>query len=277
MLTLEILFVLLFGLALGSFLNVCISRLPQHESIIRPASHCPRCNARIAPTDNIPLLSFALLRGRCRHCRERIGWRYPLVEVVAAGVALCCVFTFGIGLDGFAFTAFCLLLLALAVCDAETLLLPDTLTLPLLGLGILYRASAGFLDGVKYGVPAAWHSAFALGLRATISAVATALGFLVLRYLYWLLRRRQGLGLGDVKLAAGIAAWLGLRRMGVVFFVAVVAGTLVTLAVLAVRRKRRETAEGPLAIPFGTFLCVAALYGTFFGEATLRWYLGFFP
>jgi leader peptidase (prepilin peptidase)/N-methyltransferase len=276
MLILQIVFALLFGLALGSFLNVCISRLPRHRSIVRPASHCPSCRAPIAPRDNIPLVSFLLLRGRCRNCKKSIGWRYPFVELGVAALTVGCILFFGFNLDGVALTLFCALLLALAVCDVETMQLPDMLTLPLLGLGILYRASDAFVGELHRGTAFAWHSALLLGLRAAISAAATALALLVLRWIYSLVRRRQGLGLGDVKLAAAIAAWLGARQMCVVFFLAIVTGALAALIALALRGRRATPAKEPLAVPFGTFLALAGMYCLFLGQFTLRWYLGFF-
>jgi leader peptidase (prepilin peptidase)/N-methyltransferase len=280
MLTIEIVFALLFGLAFGSFLNVCISRLPRHRSIVRPPSHCPHCKAPIAAHDNIPLVSFFLLGGRCRNCRKRIAWRYPFVEAAVAALTVGNVlFTGGINVESVAFSLFCALLLALAVCDAETMQLPDTLTLPLLGLGILYRASDG-IGEMHRGAAYAWHTALILGLRGglrgAISACATALALLLLRWLYSLLRHRQGLGLGDVKLAAAIAAWLGARQMCVVFFLAVVTGALTALLVLAFRGRKATTQEGPLAVPFGTFLALAGIYCSFLGLDTLRWYLNFF-
>jgi leader peptidase (prepilin peptidase)/N-methyltransferase len=276
MLTIQIVFALLFGLALGSFLNVCISRLPRHRSIVQPPSHCPSCRAPIAVRDNIPLLSFVLLRGRCRHCRKSIGWRYPFVEAAVAALTVGSILFAGFGLEGIALSLFCALLLALAVCDAETMQLPDMLTLPLLGLGILYRAGDAFVGELHRGTAYAWHSALALGLRAAISAAATALALLVLRWMYSLVRRRQGLGLGDVKLAAAIAAWLGARQMCVVFFLAIVTGALTALAVVAFRGRRTTTSEGPLAVPFGTFLALAGIYCVFLGQVTARWYLNFF-
>jgi leader peptidase (prepilin peptidase)/N-methyltransferase len=115
-----------------------------------------------------------------------------------------------------------------------------------------------------------------LGLRGAISAAATALALLLLRWLYMLVRRRQGIGLGDVKLAAAIAAWLGARQMCVVFFLAVVTGALTALAVLALRDRKTGTSQGPLAVPFGTFLALAGIYCAFLGDATLQWYLSFF-
>ena len=274
--TLEILFALLFGLALGSFLNVCISRLPRHDSVVQPPSHCPRCKARIAAYDNIPLVSFLLLRGRCRNCQKPIAWRYPLVEAAIAALIVINVFLNGIQFWSIASSIFCAFLLALAVCDAETMQLPDALTLPLLALGVLYRAGDGLFGDMDRGAAYAWHSALALGLRGAISAAATALALLLLRWVYSLVRRRQGLGLGDVKLAAAIAAWLGARQMCVVFFLAVVTGALTALLLLAVRGHKRAKSEGPLAVPFGTFLALAGIYCTFLGEVTLKWYLNFF-
>jgi leader peptidase (prepilin peptidase)/N-methyltransferase len=276
MMVLEIVFAALFGLALGSFVNVCISRLPGHRSIVRPGSHCPHCHTPIAARDNIPLLSFALLRRRCRSCGRRISWRYPLVELATGWLTVACILFFDLSLDGVAGAIFCAFMVALAVCDAETLRLPDALTLPLIGLGILYRVSDGLTQGMHHSAGYAVRYGLTLGLRGAISAVATALALLLLRWLYLLLRKRQGMGLGDVKLAAGIAAWLGARQMLVVFFVAVVTGALVTLVLLALGRGRSRTGTGPRAVPFGTFLALAAVYGLFFGWSTLLWYLHFF-
>jgi leader peptidase (prepilin peptidase)/N-methyltransferase len=275
MLIIEIVFAVLIGLAFGSFLNVCISRLPRHQSVVRPPSHCPRCKVPIAIRDNIPLVSYFLLRGRCRNCQTRIAWRYPFVEAAVAALAVGNLLYTGLTFETIAFAIFCALLLALAVCDAETMQLPDALTLPLLVLGILYRAGDG-LGEMHRGPAFAWHSALMLGLRGAISAGVTAVALLLLRWIYSLVRRRQGLGLGDVKLAAAIAAWLGARQMCVVFFLAVMTGALTALVVFALRGHRRSKSEGPLAVPFGTFLALAGIYCSFLGDITLQWYLGFF-
>jgi leader peptidase (prepilin peptidase)/N-methyltransferase len=276
MLTLQIVLAALIGLAFGSFLNVCISRLPRHRSIVRPASHCPHCKAPIAAYDNVPLISYAVLGGRCRHCSKPISWRYPLVEAAVAALAVANILYVGADFWGVSFAIFCAVLFALAVCDIETMQLPDTFTLTLLVLGILYRAGDGLLEGLRYGAAYGLHAGLILGLRGTISAAATALVLLLLRWIYSLLRHRQGLGLGDVKLAAAIAAWLGARQMCLVFFLAVVTGALAALIVLAVRGREKTRVEGPLAVPFGTFLALGAIYCTFLGNATLRWYLDLF-
>lgn len=278
MMTLEIGLALLIGLALGSFANVCISRLPPHQSVVRPRSHCPQCQAPVAAYDNIPLLSYAVLRGRCRHCHQPIPWRYPLVEAAVAALTVLCIVWFGFNPDGVAAALLCWLLVTTAVCDAETMRLPDSLTLTTLGLGLLYRAGIdGFIQGLHRGTPYAWHNAGALALRGSISAVATALLLLALRWFYWLLRRHHGMGLGDVKLAAGLAAWLGLRRMGVALFLAAVIGALTGLLHASARRRRVPSPMGTYALPFGAFLCLAGIYCVFFGQQTLQWYLHFFP
>lgn len=251
-------FAALFGLAFGSFLNVCISRLPRHQSIVRPASRCPACGQSIRATDNIPLVSWMLLRGRCRFCGWRIPWRYPLVELATAMLFLLCYLIFGVTLSALGMVALCFLLLGLAVMDAETLLLPDSFTLPGIALGILYS-----------GLHGGWRNALfaaAYGLGATVL-------ILLIRGIYWLARRREGMGLGDAKLLALIAAWLGPRLSLLVLFLGVIAAASFGI-LLAVRNRRKEMRN--LAIPFGSFLCAAAIYAVFYGNETLAWYVQFF-
>jgi len=262
MLTLQIVFALLFGLAFGSFLNVCISRLPRHHSIVRPPSQLP---ALQGTHRRLRQHSAGELSSAARPLPQLPGAHCVAVSVCGgrrvAALSVGCVLWFeGIHYWSISFVIFCSLLLALAVCDAETMRLPDSLTLPLLGLGVLYRAGDGLFGEISHGAAYAWHAAFRLGLRGSISAAATALALLLLRWIYALVRRRQGLGLGDVKLAAAIAAWLGARQMCVVFFLAVVAGAVTALILLAVRRRKRAKSEGPLAVPFGTFLALAGIY-----------------
>lgn len=279
---LQIIFAALFGLAFGSFLNVCISRLPQHRSIVRPGSHCPLCRTPLQARDNIPLLSFVMLRGRCRSCGQPISWRYPIVEFATAVAAVLCILAFGLTPGSIAITFFCTIMIALAVTDLETFLLPDAITLPAIGLGLVDRTMDGWLRAAHAGSANAWQAGLLWGLRAAISAVATALVLLSLRWLYWLLRRRQGMGLGDVKLAAAIAAWLGARQAALAFFLASICGAVVGLMLLAVVKRRRGAGEpamtaGEAALPFGFFLCLGAIYCVFYGPQTLTWYLRFFP
>jgi leader peptidase (prepilin peptidase)/N-methyltransferase len=263
------LFVALFGLAFGSFLNVCIARLPRRQSIVSPGSRCPSCGAAIRPWDNIPLLSWLILRGRCRSCRRRILWRYPAVELATAALFLLCYLHFGIGVHGVGMALLCFLLLGLAVMDAETFTLPDLFTLPGIFLGIIHAAA----------LPAVGGEGHLLNLASSaLSACIAALAIVLIRQAWFLLRRVEGMGLGDAKLLALIAAWLGPPLTLLTFFLAVVSAALVgilwiVLAQLLARSGRRALAS---RLPFGAFLCAAALYSIFAGEPLIHWYLQFF-
>ncbi len=259
-----VIFAALFGLALGSFLNVCISRLPLHQSVVRPRSRCPHCTAPIAGYDNIPLLSWALLRGRCRHCGEPISLRYPLVEAAVGALFVACFLLYGYGLRAGGAAVFCWLLVGLCATDAETLRVPDAFTLPGLALGLVYHgARAGVVDA------GGWLGAGRAVLYAAIAAGLGALLLLLIRWSYYALRRRTGLGMGDVKLLAMIGAWLGIERTALVFFLGILLGA--AYAIYLLTHLRGQARETPL--PFGSFLCAAALYALFFGRATVAWYL----
>jgi leader peptidase (prepilin peptidase) / N-methyltransferase len=279
-------FIVLLGLIFGSFLNVCISRLPWHESVVSPRSRCPRCLTPILNRDNIPLLSWLLLRGRCRSCGRRIPVRYPLVEAAAAALFLLCYFEFGLTLHGVASALLCWLLLGLAATDAETLMLPDALTLPGLALGVVYAAIENTARLPALDLATANHAS-ALDLSFTVSwrgaaesllwAAGAAVFVLLIRGLYWLLRRREGIGLGDAKFFAMIAAWLGPWQAGLVFFLAVICAATYGLGLIAWDRLRRRGGKTLVArIPLGAFLCAAGILSLFEGESMLAWYVGFF-
>jgi leader peptidase (prepilin peptidase) / N-methyltransferase len=261
----------LCGLLLGSFLNVCIVRLPAGESVVWPRSHCRQCDQPIASWDNIPILSWILLGAACRACGGRISWRYPAIELTTCIVFItCCLHFTSPWLAGF-WALLCFLLLGLAVMDAETLLLPDVFTLPGLAAGVAFAALRPGLEGASW----TWGSAFRAAGWSLLSAAVAASTMLIIAGAYWLARRRRGMGLGDVKLLAMLAAWLGLRQTGVVLFLAVVAGALYGLGIILLHR-RGEASPGQLPVPFGTMLSLAGLYGIFLGERTLGWYLQFF-
>jgi leader peptidase (prepilin peptidase) / N-methyltransferase len=256
-------FVVLLGLVFGSFLNVCIGRLPRHESIAHPPSHCPACGTPIQVRDNIPLLSYALLRGRCRNCRSRISWRYPAVEFATAALWLLCYLQFGLNVDGVGMAVFCFLALGLAVMDAETLLLPNAFTLPGIFLGVVYSAVSADWN---------WHARLLAAGSSLFWATAAEAFILIIMGVYWLVRRRTGMGFGDAKLFAMIAAWLGLPNSALAFFLAIVFAAVYGIALIARNRRWDPTAR----LPLGAFLAAAALYSLFAGEQTLRWYLHFF-
>jgi leader peptidase (prepilin peptidase) / N-methyltransferase len=264
-------FFALCGLLMGSFLNVCIVRLPAGESIMWPRSHCRQCKQPIANRDNIPLLSYLLLGAACRACGSRIPWRYPAIEFTTCVLFVMCCLNFSAGWLAGCWALLCFFLLGLAVMDAETLLLPDLFTLPGLLAGVVFAGLHPGLEGSGW----AWGTAVRAAGLSLLAAAAAAAALLLIAGVYWLLRRRMGMGLGDVKLLAMLAAWLGLRQTGLVLFLAVLAGALYGLGMILVNR-RRDTSPGQLPVPFGTMLSLAGLYSVFLGERTLGWYLQLF-
>lgn len=251
-------FSVLFGLAFGSFLNVCISRLPQGKSIVRPPSRCPGCGESIWVRDNLPLLGWILLGGRCRHCGWRIPLRYPLVELAMAALFLLCYLTFDLTVEGVGMAVLCFLLLGLAVMDAETLMLPNAFTFPGIALGIVYAALRG-----------GWRA----GIFAALYALAAIALIILIRGAYWLVRRQEGMGLGDAKLLALIAAWLGPWQTLLAFFWGVVAAAAFGLILVLLHRRNPSRS---MLVPFGSFLCAAAIFAIFHGQPIIDWYARFF-
>ena len=286
----------LVGLAFGSFLNVCLSRWPTGESIVHPRSHCRSCGRTLAWWENVPLASWLALRGRCRSCRAWIGWRYPLVELavgalwaVAASQALILVQNLFyldsfiprlIEIDALHFfgnLALIWLLVALLFLDAEHLWLPDKLTLPGILLGFIYRFSDFLLN---HSFVPQQHDAIpsitgTLALQA-LSILAAAGLILLIRWIYWLIRRREGIGLGDAKLMAMLAAWLGLPGALLAFCLGVVLGVIAALVLLVLPSTRKSSKDwAHIKLPLGTFLCVGGIVSSLWGErmidAYLRW------
>jgi leader peptidase (prepilin peptidase)/N-methyltransferase len=240
-----------FGAILGSFLNVVAYRLPRGESLSHPPSRCPSCGAPVKPYDNIPVLSWLLLRGRCRNCGERISWRYPLVE---AGTGLLCalvVIAKGADEDALLGLAFVLFLVPITLIDLDHRLIPNKLTLPgsILAIVILLLTD---IDSLSENV---------------ISAVAAG-GFLLVAALVY----PAGMGMGDVKLAAMMGLYLG-RAVAPAMFAALIAGTVVGALIIA----RKGAKEGrKTAIPFGPYLALGGLVGLFAGDELVDWYLDTF-
>jgi leader peptidase (prepilin peptidase)/N-methyltransferase len=297
------------GLIFGSFLNVCISRLPKHESVVTPGSRCPQCKASIRWYDNIPLLSWLLLRGRCRNCKQAIPWRYPLVELaigfwfwIAASSFLLNFsrahdfggsFSSGdvpraIAALSFAILGF--LLIGLMVMDWQTLLLPDAFTLTGIAIGLfLVFVRAAFLGPTEDQVVLSNHhitltspggvtdngNVFLTGpehlILGRITAICgAALILLVIRWLYKALRHREGMGLGDVKLLAMIAAFLGFWPAVLALFVGVFAASAYAVLLLA-RGKAHATSK----LAFGSFLCIGGLIAAQFGNRLIEVYTSF--
>jgi leader peptidase (prepilin peptidase)/N-methyltransferase len=237
-----------YGLVFGSFLNVVVHRLPRGMSLVRPGSHCPKCGAPVRWFDNIPVLSYLLLGGRCRACRATISLCYPLVELAAGVIAAAVVARFGLTLQGLEAMLLVMLLLPLALIDLEHHLLPDVLTLPGIVLGLAGSAAGGF-------VPL---------LNSVIGALVGAAVPYVVIVVYRRLRGVEGMGLGDVKLLAMIGAFLGWRGVLLTLGLAATAGALLGLTLIALGRGRRDT-----ELPFGTFLAGAATIVLFAGNVLL--------
>lgn len=246
------LYATLLGLIVGSYLNVVIYRLPRRISTVLPRSRCPACRAAIAPWDNVPVVSYLVLRGRCRHCGARITPRYPLVEAATSLFFLACVLAFGPTLEALAGGLFSALMVVLATIDAEHYILPDVITLP------------GIAAGLALSPWLAW-------TRPAASLVGAALGGGVLLAVWggwYLLRREEGMGLGDVKMLALVGAFLGWKGMLVTLFFGSLSGALVGVTLLAAGRGHLKT-----RLPFGTFLAFGALVALFAGPSIARSYL----
>lgn len=241
-----------FGCCLGSFFNVVIYRLPNDQSIVKPASHCPACNVPIAWYDNIPLLSFGMLRGKCRHCGAGIALRYPLVEGLSGVLIWLLLRAYGWGPAFLVYAVLTSLLIVISFIDLDTFLIPDVLSLPGLVVGFttsFFTPALGWVD----------------------SLVGILLGggvFYLVAWGYQTLRHQEGLGGGDIKLLAMIGSFTGWP--GVVFTVLV--GSLVGTAVgVAVMWKTRQGMTA--RIPFGPFLAMGAVAYLFWGETFFHWYL----
>ena len=255
-----------YGLVIGSFLNVVIHRLPREMSLLRPRSHCPGCGALVRWYDNVPLLSYLALRGRCRACRTPISPRYPLVELASAGLLVAVAARFGLTVAGLAAALFVLLLLTLALIDLEHRLLLDVLTLPGIAAGLLLAPLGGSLV-VPLGGAVLHSSGPALSALAS-SLLGAAIGALVPYVVivgYRLIRGAEGMGLGDVKFLAMIGVFLGWKGVLLTIGLGSVLGAAVGLGLIAAGRGRRDT-----ELPFGTFLAAGALLTLFVGGPLMR-------
>jgi leader peptidase (prepilin peptidase) / N-methyltransferase len=285
--TLGTIFAGLLGLAFGSFLNVCLSRWPQGESIVQPRSHCRQCSHTLTWWENVPLLSWLVLGGRCRKCRAWIGWRYPLVELAVGALWAVSVwqianwiqisfppdFLFCLDLTNLGGNMIlCWLLVGLAVLDIENLWIPDWVTLPGIILGITYNAAIAlirihFVSRYRSVLPGD-ATIYFLGILAAAGLI------LLIRWIYWLVRRREGIGLGDAKLMALLAAWLGLPQAFLAFGLGVVLGALIGVVLLAVPSARNSSEGWAFSkLPLGTFLCVGGIVSSLWGQPILAAYL----
>ena len=294
--------IFLFGLAFGSFLNVCIYRLPLGLSVVAPRSSCPHCKQPIAFYDNLPVLSWLVLRGRCRHCQTSISPRYLFIELLTGLLFLACYWYFGLTLATLKYSTFAFLLLGLIFTDAETKLLPDKLTLPGLALGLVFSLLVPVNDLAAQFLPGMVNLPFSgdiatrlLSLLDSLLGAAVGASFIYgagAIYLRW--RHVEGMGFGDVKLMAMVGAFLGIKLTVFTIFTASLAGSLFGLTTVfvvwlkrthrfmrrlanaqAARRRGWQSAQmvyRHYQMPFGVFLGSMALFAFFFGNQFLRWY-----
>ena len=293
--------IFLFGLLFGSFLNVCIHRLPLGLSVVTPRSACPNCKQAIAFYDNIPVVSWLVLRGRCRHCQVRISPRYLLIELLTGSLFVACYGYFGFSLATLKYCTFSFLLLGLIFTDAETKLLPDKMTLPGLALGVAFSLitpvndlAAQFLPGMISLPFSGDISARLLSLVDSLVGAAVGASFIYgagAIYLRW--RGTEGMGFGDVKLMAMVGAFLGVKLTVFTIFTASLAGSFFglwtvlvvwlkrthrfakRLAAQAARRRAWQSAQvvyRNYQMPFGVFLGSMAMVAFFFGDRLLHWY-----
>ena len=246
----------LAGLLIGSFLNVCIYRLPRDLSVIRPRSHCPGCEKQINWYDNIPVLSYILLGGRCRHCSERISLRYPLVEVATAVTFAICVFTLGLTWPAAKFGVLGAILITLIVTDLEERILPDEFTLGGTVLGIALSGVVPLDPGIAtFLVWGALGSRWASVVESVTGAFLASGLIWGFAWLYGKIRQRDVLGLGDVKMIAMLGAFLGLEESLLILCVAGFLGSLIGVIYIVAAKKDWSTYE----LPYGSFIGAAGL------------------
>jgi leader peptidase (prepilin peptidase) / N-methyltransferase len=261
----------IIGLMIGSFLNVVIYRLPKMMEIeweqncseekplerkfnlASPASSCPHCGHRISTIENIPVLSYCWLKGKCSQCKKSISLRYPAIELLSAISVALSFWHFGYSFTAIAASFFILALITLTAIDLDTHLLPDTITLPLLWLGLLFNLNKGFVD-------------------INSAVIGAALGYLILWSVYWLFKlitKKEGMGYGDFKMLAAIGAWFGWQALPAVILLSSLAGSIAGLTMITFGKSHRNS-----QIPFGPFIAAAGIIMLFSGAQISRIYLG---
>jgi len=240
--------VAVIGLFIGSFLNVCIHRIPREESIVFPSSRCPKCREKIRPWDNIPVLSYLFLRGRCRHCKEKISPRYPLVETLSALIALAMLYRFGLTAAFFIYYAWACVLLVITFIDIDYQIIPDSLS----------------IGGIVVGLALVWW----LPVSYPEALIGVGAGLLiVVIYGYYFLTGKQGMGGGDVKLLGMIGVFTGWEGVLFTIFMGSLLGSLVGIPWALLQKKNMQA-----AIPFGPFLALGAFINVLFGDMLIDWY-----
>ena len=266
----------LLGLLIGSFLNVCIFRLPRDLSVVQPRSFCPECETTIAWYDNVPLFSYLRLKGRCRHCAARIPARYPIVEALTAALFFSFVAALGPTLLAIKFCLLAALLIGMVFSDLEERILPDEFTLGGVVIGLAlswFIPNEGGIVGLVFSIAGTPLTGPALSLAESAAGAAVPSGMLWLTgELFQKLRHKEGLGFGDVKMMAAVGAFLGMEGALLTLVAGSLMGSVIGLIFILATRKDHSSYE----LPFGTFLGVAALGVSLMGQRVFAWYAGLF-
>ena len=249
----NVVLIFILGLIVGSFSNVCIYRIPRNESIIYPASHCPKCHTTIKPKDNIPLLSYILLKGKCRNCKTKISIQYPMVEFLSGLIYLIIYLIYGLSVQTLIYTILSSALIIIAFIDLNEQIIPDVISLP----GIV----TGFI--ISFFVP------YISFINSALGVVVGGGIILVISLGGSVIYKKEAMGGGDVKLAAMIGAFLGWRYIIISLFLGFFLGALAGIILIIAKIKKRED-----VIPFGPFIVLGSLITLLWGEQIISWYLG---
>jgi leader peptidase (prepilin peptidase)/N-methyltransferase len=250
----EIILIFILGLIVGSFSNVCIYRIPRNESIIYPASHCPKCCSNISPKDNIPLLSYILLKGKCRNCKSKISIQYPIIEFLTGLIYLIVYLTYGLSIQSLIFIILSSALIIIAFIDLNVQIVPDVISLPGIVIGLIISFFVPYISFINsaLGVVAGGGIILIIGLAGSV------------------IFKKEAMGGGDVKIAAMIGAFLGWRYIIISLFLGFFLGALAGIFLIMSKIKSRED-----TVPFGPFIVLGSFITLLWGEKIISWYIGF--
>lgn len=246
--------IFILGLIVGSFSNVCIYRIPRNESIVYPASHCPKCHSKIKPVDNIPLLSYILLKGRCRNCKSKISIQYPIVELLTGLIYLIIYLTYGLSVQTLVYIILSSALIIIAFIDLNEQIVPDVISLPGIVIGFILSFFVPYISFIN--------SALGVVVGGGIILVIGMAGSVIFK--------KEAMGGGDVKLAAMIGAFLGWRYIIISLFLGFFLGAVAGIILILSKIKSRED-----VVPFGPFIVLGSFITLLWGEQIISWYVGF--
>jgi len=249
----EIILIFVLGLIVGSFSNVCIYRIPRNESVIYPASHCPKCRSKIKPIDNIPLLSYILLKGRCRNCKSKISIQYPIVELLTGLTYLIIYLIYGLSVQTLIYIILSSALIIIAFIDLNEQIIPDVISLPGIVIGLILSFIVPYISFIN----------------SVLGALIGGGIILIIAWVGSIIFKKEAMGGGDVKLAAMIGAFLGWRYMVISLFLGFFLGALAGIFLILSKIKRKED-----MVPFGPFIALGSIITLLCGEKIIAWYIG---